>query len=235
MSEHLNAGRHRMVEQYLPLADSLARRYGYTSEPIDDLVQVARMGLVKAVDRWDPARGNAFSTFAVPTILGELRRYFRDSTWTVKPSRNVQELFLKVKKARETLSQELGHEPTVRDLSRELGRSDEAIVEALNAGDLHSPQSIDAPLSGADEEGLTWVDRVTDPRREIAQAEAGVTLRQLAAVLDERDWEVLRLRVEEDLVQRDIAERVGCSQMHVSRILRLSVARLEEAAAAECA
>ena len=97
------------------------------------------------------------------------------------------------------------------------------------------PQSIDAPLSGADEEGLTWVDRVTDPRREIAQAEAGVTLRQLAAVLDERDWEVLRLRVEEDLVQREIAERVGCSQMHVSRILRLSVARLEEAAAAECA
>jgi RNA polymerase sigma-B factor len=232
MSAHVSVDRDRMVEQYLALADSLARRYGYTSEPIDDLVQVARMGLVKAVDRWNPARGNAFSTFAVPTILGELRRYFRDSTWTVRPSRDVQELFLKVKKTREELSQELGREPTVRDLSRELGRSDEAVVEALHAGDLHSPQSIDAPLNGAEEEGLTWVDRVTDPRREIAQAEAGVALRQLGAVLEERDWEVLRLRVEEDLVQREIAERVGCSQMHVSRILRLSVARLEEAAAA---
>lgn len=133
-----------MVEQHLPLTDKLARRYGYTSEPIDDLTPVARLGLIKAAARWDPDRGTAFSTFAVPTVMGELRRNFRDSTWTVRPPRELQDLFLTVKKVQEALSQELGHEPTVRDIAQQLGRTPEQIVEAMHAGELHSPMSIDA-------------------------------------------------------------------------------------------
>jgi RNA polymerase sigma-B factor len=231
MSEPLGADRLRMVEQHLPLADKLARRYGYTAEPIDDLKQVARLGLIKAVARWDPDRGMAFSTFAVPTILGELRRYFRDSTWTVRPPRELQELFLKVKKVREALSQERGREPTVRDIAQHLGQTPEQIVEAVHAGELYSPMSLDVPLHEVENEGLALVDRVADTRREFARAEDSVTLRQLGAVLNDRDREVVRLRYQEDLLQREIAERVGCSQMHVSRILSASLRRLEAAAA----
>ena len=227
MSEHHHpVDRSRMVEQHVPLADKLARRYGYTSEPIDDLTQVARLGLIKAAARWDPARGTAFSTFAVPTILGELRRYFRDSTWTVRPPRELQDLFLKVKKVQEALSQELGREPTVRDVAQQLGRTPEQIVEAMHAGDLHSPMSIDAG-----DNGPALVDRVADTRRELADAEDRVTIAQLGAVLDARGREVVRLRYQEDLLQREIAERVGCSQMHVSRILQESLTGLEAAAA----
>ncbi|HWM10380.1 MAG TPA: SigB/SigF/SigG family RNA polymerase sigma factor [Solirubrobacteraceae bacterium] len=222
--------RRRMVEQHLPLADRLARRYDYTSEPLDDLTQVARIGLMKAVERWDPDRGTAFSTFAVPTILGELRRYFRDNTWTVKPPRDLQELFLNVKKVREALSQELGREATIPDVAQHLGRTPEELVEAAHAGELHSPLSIDAPLHETEDEGIRWGDRVADPRRELAHAEDGVTLRQLGALLEDRDWEVVRLRFQEDLMQREIGDRVGCSQMHVSRILRDALTRLREAA-----
>jgi RNA polymerase sigma-B factor len=194
MSEPLGADRLRMVEQHLPLADKLARRYGYTSEPIDDLTQVARLGLTKAVARWDPDRGTAFSSFAVPTILGELRRYFRDSTWTVRPPRDLQELFLKVKKVREALSQELGREPTVRDIAQRLGQTPEQIVEAVHAGELHSPVSLDVPLHDVENESLALVDRVADTRRELARVEDSVTLQQLSAVVKDRDWEVVRLR-----------------------------------------
>lgn len=231
MSEPLGADRVRMVEQHLPLADTLARRYGYTSEPIDDLTQVARLGLTKAVARWDPDRGTAFSSFAVPTILGELRRYFRDSTWTVRPPRELQELFMKVKKVREALSQELAREPTVRDIAQHLGRTSEQIVEAVHAGELYSPMSLDVPLHDDEDDGRALVDRVTDTRGELATVEDSVTLRQLSAVLKDRDWEVVRLRYQEDLLQREIAERVGCSQMQVSRITRASLRRLEAAAA----
>jgi RNA polymerase sigma-B factor len=219
-----------MVEQYLPLADALARRYRYTSEPLDDLVQVARIGLMKAVDRWDPDRGLAFSTFAVPTITGELRRYFRDSTWMVRPPRDLHDLLLAVQRVRELLSQELGRHPTVREVAARVGRTPEDVVDALQAGDGHSPTSIDAPLHGDVDDGFAWVDLLADTRRELARTEDGLGLRQLATVLNERDREVLRLRFEEDLEQREIGERVGCSQMHVSRILRNALVRLRGAA-----
>jgi RNA polymerase sigma-B factor len=224
--------RDQMVEQFLPLADRLARRYRHTAEPLDDLVQVARVGLVKAVDRWDPDRGHAFSTFAVPTITGELRRYFRDSTWTVKPPRSLQDLYLSAQRTREYLSQELGREPTARDVAERLGRTPEDIVDALEAGSAHSPASLDAAIHADDDDGIRLADLVNDPRSELARRENSVALSQLSAILDERDWEVVRLRFEEDLVQREIAERVGCSQMHVSRIVRDALAHLRTAAAA---
>jgi RNA polymerase sigma-B factor len=196
----------------MPLADTIARRYRRTSEPIEDLLQVARMGLVKAVDRWDPDRGTAFTTFAVPTITGELRRHFRDHTWTVRPPRHVQELYLDVRRMRDSLVHELGREPS-------------------EAGDAHSPASLDAHVT-YDEEGggQTWLDRLPDGRDDIARSEKAAALRQLGAVLDDRSREVVRLRFDEDLMQREIGERIGCSQMQVSRILRDSLARLSAAA-----
>jgi RNA polymerase sigma-B factor len=144
--------------------------------------------------------------------------------------RALQELFLRVHKEREALSQQLGREPTVEDLARHLGRTPEQIVEAAHAGDLHSPTSMDVPLREAGDQGLTLADCVADPRSELAAAEDGVTLGQLDAVLDDRDLEVVRLRYQHDLLQREIAERVDCSQMLVSRILRDSLTRLAAAA-----
>jgi RNA polymerase sigma-B factor len=219
-----------MIERYIPLADQIARRYRHTSEPLEDLVQVARLGLVKAVDRWDPHRGFAFSTFAVPTITGEVQRYFRDRSWTVRPPRDLQDLYLDIQRVREGLFHELRREPTANDVAAELGRTVEDILEALEAGDAHSPRSLDSAVRNDEGEGATWLDRVPDSRDDLDQTEKATALRQLAGVLDDRAWEAVRLRFEEDLLQREIGERIGCSQMHVSRILRDSLERLRNAA-----
>ena len=228
--EPSGVARRRMIERYLPLADSLARRYAHTSEPLDDLMQVARLGLVKAVDRWDPHRGTAFSTFAVPTITGELRRHFRDRTWTVRTPRDLQELYLAARRTRDRLALELGREPTAADVAGTLDRTVEDVVEALQAGEAHSPSSLDAPVRGDD--GVTRGDLLADGRREIAAAEDSAALSQLGDVLDDRSREVVRLRFQEDMLQREIAERVGVSQMHVSRILARAVTRMRAAAEA---
>jgi RNA polymerase sigma-B factor len=225
-----------MIERYLPLADKLARRYAYTSEPLDDLVQVARIGLLNAVERWDPTRGTEFSTFAVPTITGELRRHFRDRTWTIRPPRDLQQRYLDVKHTREALWQELGREPTARDVAERLELTTEAVVEALQTGDAHSPTSLDAPLRTDEDGGFSRVDCLPDPRHDIGRAETRIALSQLAdGLLDEREREILRLRFEDDRIQREIGERVGCSQMHVSRILREALDRLGAAAEQQAA
>jgi RNA polymerase sigma-B factor len=223
--------RRRMVERYLPLADKLARRYSHTSEPLDDLIQVARIGLLKAVDRWDPSRGTQFSTYAVPTITGELRRHFRDRTWTIRPPRELQERYLDVQRTREALWQELAREPTARDVAERLDLNTEDVVEALQAGDAHSPTSLDTPLRSDEEHGLSRLDCLPDTRRDLSRAEIRVALSQLAdGLLDDREREVDRLRFEEDRIQREIGDRVGSSQMHVSRILHEVLRRLRAAA-----
>jgi RNA polymerase sigma-B factor len=222
--------RERMVERHLPLADKLARRYLHTSEPLDDLTQVARLGLVKAVDRWDPSRGTTFPTFAVPTITGELRRHFRDRTWTIRPPRDLQELYLRVQRVRQELATELGREPTARDVADRIGRTSEEVVEALAVGAAHSPVSLDAPVHDDMEDADSRLDAVRDDRRDIARSEERTALEQLAFALSDRDWEVVRLRFQKDLLQREIAERVGVSQMQVSRILRDAIGRLRTAA-----
>ena len=196
-----------LVDRHLALADSLARRYRHTSEPLDDLVQVARLGLVKATRRWDPARGAAFSTYAVPTILGELRRHFRDKTWVVRVPRNVQELYMAVQGERERLWQELGREPTANDVAERLGRPVEDIVDALEAGNGYAPYSLDVPANETDGGG-TRQDFLEDPRDPFGDSENAAMLEQLAS-------------------EREIGERVGCSQMHVSRILRDGIRRLQ--------
>jgi RNA polymerase sigma-B factor len=222
--------RDRMIEQYLPLADGLARRYRHTTEPLDDLTQVARIGLVKAVDRWDADRGYSFSTFAVPTITGELQRHFRDRTWTIRPPRDVQELYMRVKRVRAHLSTELGREPTVRDVADAIGCDVEDVVGALTAGDAYAPRSLDAPVHVDEVDSATGADLLADDGHEIARSEDAAALVQLSRVLDDRSREIVRLRFQEDLIQREIGERVGCSQMHVSRILRDALTRLREAA-----
>jgi RNA polymerase sigma-B factor len=216
-----------LVERYLPLADRVARRYAYTAEPLEDLVQVARLGLIKAAQRWDPNRGTAFSSFAVPTMTGELRRYFRDRTWAIRPPRHLQELYLAVQCVREQLWQEHGHEPTAHQVATWLERPVEDILEAIEAGDGYEPKSLDAPVHRDELAGATGHDLVADTHDEFERCETAVTLQQLSAALSARDREVLRLRFCEDLLQREIAERVGCSQMHVSRILRDALRRLQ--------
>jgi RNA polymerase sigma-B factor len=218
--------REELIERYMPLARSLALRYRRASEPLDDLVQVASVGLVKAVDRWDPERGLAFSSYAVPTILGELRRYFRDATWDVRPARDVQELCLSVEEAREALWAELGRSPTVADLAERLDRAPEEIVEAVQATEGRSVRSLDAPVHEEEGDSASAGDLLGAPDREFDRVEAGITIERMTEVLDDRAREILRLRFQEDLLQSEIAERVGCSQMHVSRIIRSSLERL---------
>jgi RNA polymerase sigma-B factor len=218
--------RDELIERYMPLARSLALRYRRASEPLDDLVQVASVGLVKAVDRWDPERGLAFSSYAVPTILGELRRYFRDATWDVRPARDLQELCLAVEEAREQLWGKLGHSPPVGDIAARLDRSPEEIVEALQATEGRSVRSLDAPVHEEDGDSASAGDLLGADDTEFDRVEAGITIERLTGILDERAREILRLRFQEDLLQSEIAERVGCSQMHVSRIIRSSLERL---------
>src|SRR3954453_21273057 len=220
------AARDELIERYMPLARSLALRYRRATEPLDDLIQVASVGLVKAVDRWDADRGLAFSSYAVPTILGELRPYFRASTWDVRPARDLQELCLAVEEAREQLWGELGRSPTVSDLAGRLERQPEEIVEALQATEGRSVRSLDAPVHDEENDSASAGDLIGTHDEEFDRVEAGVTLERLTGILDERAREILRLRFQDDLLQSEIAEVVGCSQMHVSRIIRSSLEKL---------
>jgi RNA polymerase sigma-B factor len=210
-----------LIERYLPLARRLACRYRSAREPMDDLIQVASLGLVKAVDRWDPDRGLAFSSFAVPTIRGELRRYFRDSTWVVRPPRELAELSLCVERLRVPLGAALGSEPTTVELAAHLGRPSETVVEALRAGQCRWT----SPLEGDAHED-------TSQSAFVEQAEARATLDGLLPILDPQAREVLRLRFHDDLLQVQIAARVGRSQVEVSRIIRSSLEKLSDHAAA---
>lgn len=218
--------RAELAARYLPLSRSVALRYRHTHEPLDDLMQVASVGLVKAIDRWDPDRGTAFASFAVPTILGELRRHFRDCTWMVKPPRAVQESALQVIRARERHWSVRGCEPTVDELAATLDRSREDIVDAIAAADGHSVLSLDAPAGDEEDGHATHHELVGAADRALIGADERVFLDDLVKKLDRRAREVLRMRFEFDLRQREIADRIGVSQMHVSRILRDALATL---------
>lgn len=221
--------RDALVERYLPLARSLARRYERSSEPIDDLVQVASLALVRAIDRFDPGQGNAFSSFAVPTIVGELKRHFRDRTWTVRPPRGLQELTLRVQHAIDELSADLDRAPTVNELATALGSDEEHILEALQARGSHAAISLDC-AGGASDEQPTLQDTLGSPDDGFARAESRVLLDGLMAGLPARSREVLRLRFEHDLTQAQIGERLGVSQMQISRLIRQALTHLRHAA-----
>ncbi len=223
--------RDALVERFLPLARQLARRNPRTGEPLDDLVQVASLGLLKAIDRFDPERSTAFSSFAVPTILGELKRYFRDKGWSVRVPRDLQELAVRVDKLGEELSREIGRAPTPGEMAERLGVTAEQVLEAREAAGAYRAVSLDRPRI-EDEEGDAYAEIVGGEDPGYGLAEDSATVERLMRVLTDREREVLRLRFVEDLTQSEIGERVGVSQMHVSRLIRQSIARLRTVAGA---
>jgi RNA polymerase sigma-B factor len=220
--------REALLERFMPLARSLARRYDRSSEPYEDLLQVASLGLLKAIDRFDLDRGPSFASFAIPTILGEMRRYFRDSGWSLHVPRGDKERALKVRDAQEAFANEHGHAPTVHQLAQYLELEDERVIDALLAIQAYESVSLDAPRPGADDEAITYGDSVgeDDERYELIELDATVV-----AVLDRipaREREILRMRFVGGLTQTQIAARVGVSQMQVSRLLRRSLDQLRD-------
>jgi RNA polymerase sigma-B factor len=225
------AARDQLVERFLPLARQLARRYQHGGEQLDDLVQVASLGLLKAIDRFDPARETAFSSFAVPTILGELKRHFRDKGWAVRVPRDLQELAVRVDRVTEDLAGTLGRAPSIAEVAEHIGTTAEQVLEAREASAAYRAVSLDRPRDDDDEgEAGGLADSVGDDDPGFGLAEDAATVERLMRVLSEREREVLRLRFAEDLTQSDIGARVGVSQMHVSRLIRHAIAALREAA-----
>ncbi|HMI71762.1 MAG TPA: SigB/SigF/SigG family RNA polymerase sigma factor [Solirubrobacteraceae bacterium] len=224
--------REMLVERFLPLARQLARRYQRPEEPFDDLFQVACLGLVKAIDRFDLEREVAFSSYAVPTILGEIKRYFRDRTWSVRVPRDLQELALKVDRAVSDLSLDLHRQPTIEQIAEKVGAEEEDVLEALEASGAYKATSLEAPRGSDEEGGDTLGDTLGTEEHGFSLAEDRATIEHLMRSITPREREVLRLRFEEDLTQAEIGERIGVSQMQVSRIIRQSVARLRAYAAA---
>ncbi len=224
------AAREALVERFLPLARQLARRYRRGGEPLDDLYQVASLGLLKAIDRFDVRRETAFSTFAVPTILGELKRHFRDKTWLVRVPRDLQELAIKLDAVSSTIASELGRIPTAAELAAATGHPVEDVLEAREALSAHTPVSLDRPREDDEHGDETLADTIGIEEDGYATAESAATLQQLLRVLSDRDREILRLRFQEDLTQSEIGARLDISQMHVSRLIRQSIVTVREAA-----
>jgi RNA polymerase sigma-B factor len=224
---HDLAAREELVERFLPLATGLAQRYRRGTEPLEDLVQVASLGLLKAIDRFDPERGSAFSSFAVPTIAGELKRYFRDKGWAVRVPRDLQDSALRVDRTTDRLVHELGRAPTVSEIADELGIIVEQVFEAREAAAAHRADSLDRPC-GDDQDANPLADTLGATEPGYLQAEQSATLEAMMSVLTDREREILRLRFAEDLTQSEIGRRVGVSQMHISRLLRDAVTRLRE-------
>jgi len=220
------AAREALVERYMPLARSLTRRYGRSSEPFEDLLQVASLGLLKAIDRYDVERGHPFQSFAVPTILGEMRRYFRDSGWAIHVPRGAQERALKVRDAQERMANEHGHSPTVNQLAEYLEIDTEDVLDALQAIQAYETVSLDAPRPGADDDASAYGETIgtDDERYELVELDA--TLAAVLGHIPPRERLILRMRYVDDLTQTEIAEQVGISQMQVSRLLRRSLDQL---------
>jgi len=216
--------RDALIERFLPLARKLARRYSGSSEPYDDLVQVASLGLVKAVGRFDPTRGFAFTSFAVPTIVGELKRHFRDTAWALHVDRSAQERARRIADARREVGGRHRRSPTIPELAQYLEWTEEEVLDGMQTAEAFDTISLDAPRGDADRRLDTLGDE--DGRLELIDEQT--TVYAAAQQLCERDRTILYLRFGEDLTQAEIAARVGVSQMQVSRLLRKSVRRLQE-------
>ncbi len=223
--------REELVTAHIGLAEYLARRFTNRGEPLDDLVQVAATGLIKAVDRFEPERGLEFSTYATHTIVGELKRHFRDKGWAVRVPRRMQELHLRLSTLVSTLNQHLGRAPTVAEIATAAGVSEEEVLEALEAGQAYRFTSLDAPVPG--EEAGSLASTLGDDDEQMTDVEHRVALSPLIHKLPARQQKILHLRFFEGLTQSEIASRLQISQMHVSRLLARSLAVLREAAEEE--
>ncbi len=226
-SAEYNEQRDRIIERCLPLADHITRRFEGKGEARDDLLQVARIGLINAVRRFDVEFGSDFAAFAVPTIMGELRRHFRDNSWSVKVPRRIKDLHVRIGTATADLSQRLGRAPTASELAAELDVGREEVLDGLMAASSYKTSSIDGTVGG-DDESSTLADTLGDVDPGLETVEYRETLRPLLAELPERERTVLILRFFESMSQSQIAEKVGVSQMHVSRLLAKTLAQLRE-------
>lgn len=218
------SARDRLVDRYLPLVRNIASRYAGRGEPLEDLVQVGSIGLVLAIERFDVERGVKFTTYAVPTIVGEIQRHFRDRAWAVHVPRRMKELSLKLTRAIETLTADLGRSPTISELAEVAELEEEEVVEALETYHAYSTRSLSQPLGlGEDGEG-TVEDLFGGPDPGYDEVEHNALLESGLSALDERERTIVELRFFEGLTQSEIAARIGISQMHVSRLLRRSLA-----------
>jgi RNA polymerase sigma-B factor len=227
--DHCDRGRirDRLIELYLPLAEYLARRFRNRGEPLDDLTQVANLGLIKSVDGYDVSRGAAFTSYAIPMIVGELKRHFRDKGWDVRVPRRLQELRLEITKATSDLSQQLGRSPTVTDIATHLGVTDEDVIEGLDSGHAYRALSIHAPMAG--EEATTELaDLLGDVDPDMQGVEDRESLRPLIAQLPKREQRIIAMRFFGNMTQSQIAAELGISQMHVSRLLSHALGVLRE-------
>jgi RNA polymerase sigma-B factor len=217
--------RERAIEAWLPMAQHLARRYHGRGEPGDDLLQTATVGLIKAVDRFDPERGVDFAGFAIPTVLGEIKRHFRDRTWSIRVPRRLQELRQAISKANSTLSHTLGRSPTVTDIAAHLGVTEEEVLEGLEGARAYSATSLSLPV-GAEGGGLELGDTLGGDDHEFDLVELRLALGPALARLDEREQKIISLRFYGNQTQLRIAEELGVSQMHVSRLLSRALLKL---------
>jgi RNA polymerase sigma-B factor len=217
-----------LVERHIPLARRIASRYAGRGEPLEDLVQVAMLGLVKAAQRFDPEVGTDFPRYAVPTILGELRRHFRDACWAVRVPRGLQELTLHVQGAVDQLSRDLGRSPTVAEIANLLEVTEDEVLEALDAASAYSATSLDAPAMKEEPGGPTIGERLGADETALDNVEAREALRKVIARLPDRERRMLTLRFFGEKTQREIAEELNISQMHVSRLLTRTLTRLRD-------
>jgi RNA polymerase sigma-B factor len=218
--------REELIEQYLPLVRSLARRYANRGEQLEDLVQVGSIGLIKAIDRFDVGRGVELTTYATPNIIGEIKRHFRDKGWSIRVPRGLQELNVRLSQLLERLTVELERSPTIADLAQAADVTEEEVLEALESGQAYTTVSLSAPSGGGDEGEL-------DPLESLGELEHGYDVSEDRAVLapgldvlDERERRIIHLRFWEGLTQSQIAQQVGISQMHVSRLIRRSLEKV---------
>ena len=219
--------RDQLVEMHLPLVEYLARRFRNRGEPLDDLVQVATIGLIKSVDRFDLGRGVEFSTYATPTVVGEIKRHFRDKGWAIRVPRRLQELKLALSKATGDLSQDLGRAPTVPELARHLEMTEEEVLEGLEASNAYSAVRLDAPDNG-DDDAPAVADSLGVEDESMASVEYRQSLKPLLAQLPRREQRILQLRFFGSMTQLEIARELGISQMHVSRLLARTLVQLRE-------
>ena len=227
--------RETLIEQYMSLVRSLARRYSYRGEQLDDLVQIGAIGLIKAIDRFDLDRGVELTTYATPNIIGEIKRHFRDKGWSVRVPRGLQELNMQLSRLVESLTVQLGRSPTIPELAKAAGVEEEAVLEALESGRAYSALSLSTAGGGGGEgdEDLDPMESIGTVEHQFEVSEDRAVLAPGFRVLDERERKILHLRFFDGLTQSQIAQQVGISQMHVSRLIRRALEKIREEIAAE--
>ena len=220
--------REQLIEQYMSLVRSLARRYSYRGEQLEDLVQIGAIGLIKAIDRFDLERGVELTTYATPNIIGEIKRHFRDKGWSVRVPRGLQELNVQLSRLVEQLTVQLARSPTIPELAKAAGVEEEEVLEALESGRAYTSLSLSVGGGGGDDDDLDPLESLGTEEHQYEVSEDRAVLAPGFKVLDERERTILQLRFFEGLTQSQIAQQVGISQMHVSRLIRRSLEKIRE-------